>query len=245
MTFMVASLRIQSGFTADRDPNTLEVQSNGAVTRVIEVTVSGEVDAHGGAADWPGLVKRIQDGDESGREDLYLLFVRGFRSHLCWHLGLQDADDKIHDAFVIVVKAILRGDLREPDRLLGFVKTVVRRQLAAHIERRIHGRRVNAHLDVAARASDERLNPEQNLEFHERVVLMLETLGELSGRDSEILTRYYLHEETQSRICAEMHLTENQFRLLKSRAKARFGELGKRKLRANDLGSAFKRIATG
>jgi RNA polymerase sigma-70 factor (ECF subfamily) len=62
------------------------------------------------------------------------------------HLGLQDVDDNINDAFVIVVKAILRGDLREPDRLLGFVKTVVRRQLAAHTEQKVHGLKDHAHL---------------------------------------------------------------------------------------------------
>jgi hypothetical protein len=35
-------------------------------------------------------------------------------------------------------------------------------------------------------------------------------------------------EQPQEQICLEMGLTYNQFRLLKSRAKARFGELGKR-----------------
>jgi hypothetical protein len=32
---------------------------------------------------------------------------------------------------------------------------------------------------------------------------------------------------TQEQICFEMNLTYNQFRLLKSRAKAKFGEMGK------------------
>jgi RNA polymerase sigma-70 factor, ECF subfamily len=35
-------------------------------------------------------------------------------------------------------------------------------------------------------------------------------------------------EQSQEQICADMGLSYNQFRLLKSRAKARFGELGKR-----------------
>jgi len=49
-------------------------------------------------------------------------------------------------------------------------------------------------------------------------------------RDREILTRFYLQEQTQEEICAEMNLSDTQFRLLKSRAKARFGELGRKKL---------------
>ena len=52
-------------------------------------------------------------------------------------------------------------------------------------------------------------------------------LSRLVERDREILTRYYLHEQSQDRICAEMGLTETQFRLLKSRAKARLGELNR------------------
>jgi hypothetical protein len=37
-------------------------------------------------------------------------------------------------------------------------------------------------------------------------------------------------EQTQQEICDEMSLSETQFRLLKSRAKARFGELGRKTL---------------
>jgi DNA-directed RNA polymerase specialized sigma24 family protein len=59
---------------------------------------------------------------------------------------------------------------------------------------------------------------------------MRSVLSSISTRDSEILTRFYLLEQTQEEICTEMKLSETQFRLLKSRAKARFGELGRRKL---------------
>jgi RNA polymerase sigma-70 factor, ECF subfamily len=42
-----------------------------------------------------------------------------------------------------------------------------------------------------------------------------------------------------------MALTETQFRLLKSRAKARFGELGKKKLAHNALHAFFLRTSPG
>jgi DNA-directed RNA polymerase specialized sigma24 family protein len=59
---------------------------------------------------------------------------------------------------------------------------------------------------------------------------MLKVLRGLSARDREVLTRFYLHEQSQEQICREMNLTGTQFRLMKSRAKARFGELGRRRL---------------
>jgi hypothetical protein len=40
-------------------------------------------------------------------------------------------------------------------------------------------------------------------------------------------------------------LTETQFRLLKSRAKARFGELGKKKLVQKTLQAVFLRTSAG
>jgi DNA-directed RNA polymerase specialized sigma24 family protein len=52
----------------------------------------------------------------------------------------------------------------------------------------------------------------------------------MSRRDRDILTRFYLHEQSQEQICQDMNISETQFRLLKSRAKARFGEMGKKKL---------------
>jgi RNA polymerase sigma-70 factor, ECF subfamily len=195
------------------------------------------------SVDWPELVLRIQRGDGTGMEDLYRLFARGIRFYLCRQLGMQELDDKVHDTFLIVVQAIRRGDLREPDRLMGFVRTVVRRQVAAHIDQVVHSRREELHLDLGVRVTDSRHNPEQNMAFQQKIDFMVEILQQLSRRDREILTRFYLQEETQERICREMSLTETQFRLLKSRAKARFGELGRRKLQQKMLAPFFSRVS--
>jgi len=196
---------------------------------------SATIERESSSFDWPKLVRKIQDGDDAGMEDLYRIFARGVRFYLCRQLGPQELDDKIHDTFLIVVRAIQRGDLREPERLMGFVRTVVRRQVAAHIDHVVHSRREELHLDVGVRVADRRQNPEQSAVLRQKIEFMRAILQKLSARDREVLTRFYLNEETQEQICAEMHLTETQYRLLKSRAKARFGELGKRKLQQKQL----------
>ncbi len=185
--------------------------------------------------DWYELVARIKRGDDSGLEDLYGLFGRGIRFYLCRQLGPQELDDKVHDAFLIVVQAIRRGDLREPERLMGFVRTVVRRQVAAYIDEVVHSRRDELHLDMGVRVADSRKNPEQSAATKQKLELMQSILRSLSERDREVLTRFYLQEQTQEQICQEMKLTETQFRLLKSRAKSRFGELGRRRLQPKPL----------
>ena len=60
---------------------------------------------------------------------------------------------------------------------------------------------------------------------------MVQVLRTLSPRHRDILARFYLQEQGEKEICKEMGLSETQFRLLKNRAKQRFGELGRQRLK--------------
>src|SRR5947209_4988477 len=82
---------------------------------------------------WGPLVERVRRGDAQGMEELYAHFAKGVRYFLWRQMGSQDLDDKVHDVFVIITQAIQRGDLREPERLMGYVRTVLRRQVASYI----------------------------------------------------------------------------------------------------------------
>jgi RNA polymerase sigma-70 factor (ECF subfamily) len=194
--------------------------------------------------DWESLVVQIKAGDDAGMEQLYKLFSRGIRYYLCRQLGPQELEDKVHDTFLIVVNAIRRGDLREPERLMGFVRTVVRRQVAAYIETAVTTRRDQTDLETGVTVADKKQNPEQEAIGREKAALMKSALDALSQRDREILVRFYLKEQPQEKICEEMELTETQFRLLKSRAKAKFGEIGKKKLASTGILSVFVRAQT-
>ena len=193
------------------------------------LAVSEPVDQHGERG-WLELVESIQKGERGGMEELYRVFSRGVRFYLCRQLGPQDLDDRVHDTFLIVVQAICKGELREPERLMGFVRTVVRRQVAAQIDRSVQSRREQAELDSSSAVSDHRDTPEEAAIVRQHEQVAEDVLRSVSGRDREILTRFYLMEQTQQEICDEMSLSETQFRLLKSRAKARFGDLGKKTL---------------
>ncbi len=189
-----------------------------------------EVAHEGSPENWLALVESIKSCERSGMEELYRVFSRGVRFYLCRQLGPQDLDDKVHDTFVIVVQAIRKGELREPERLMGFVRTVVRRQVAAQIDRSVQSRREQAELETTTSVSDHRNTPEEAAIEREHEEMAEAVLRSISGRDREILTRFYLLEQCQEEICEEMKLSETQFRLLKSRARARFGELGRKKL---------------
>jgi RNA polymerase sigma-70 factor (ECF subfamily) len=195
----------------------------------------------GSAIDWVALVAQIKAGEDEGLEYLYRQFSRGIRYYLCRHLGPEELDDRVHDTFLVVVHAIRKGDLREPERLMGFVRTIVRRQVAAYIDQAVQSRRDQADIECGVTVADAKNNPEQQAMARQKKELMKSVLQSLSKRDRDILIRFYLNEEPQEKICADMSLTETQFRLLKSRAKARFGEIGKKKLTASGIFSVFLR----
>lgn len=182
---------------------------------------------------WASLVERVKLGDKVAIEDLYNYFARGVRLLLYRQLGPEHIDDRVHDIFLAVLEAIRNGTLHSPDRLPAFIRTVVRRHVATAITRAVDERR--EHLDIAEQWSLAGMDqtPEQHAICLERAGLIRRTLEELPSRDREILTRFYLYEQTAEQICDEMGLNSTQFRLLKSRAKARFGEHGRRKVQSS------------
>lgn len=181
------------------------------------------------APDWTSLVNRIRNDEPAAMAELYGIFAKGIRYFLLRNLGPDDLDDKVHDCFVIVTQAIRNGDLREPERLMGYVRTVVKRQIAASIDVAVQQRRNRVDFeDSLFTLSDWKENPERNVIAMQRAEIARKVLNGVSRRDRDILNRFYVLEQTQEQICAEMGLSYNQFRLLKSRAKARFGEMGRR-----------------
>src|SRR5580704_5026702 len=152
------------------------------------------------SADLVELVARIRADDSTALEQLYRIFARGIKYQICRQLGPQDLEDKVHDCFLIVVQAIRRGELREPDRLMGFVRTVVRRQIAAYIEAVIQSRRQMVELETGRIVADFGRDPENRIMDREEEELAYRVLNGISRRDREILIRFYLREESQDLI---------------------------------------------
>jgi RNA polymerase sigma factor (sigma-70 family) len=183
--------------------------------------------------DWSNVVELIQRGDPAGEETLYRTLLIGARLFLQRRLGTQDVDDRVHDVFLIVAGAIRRGELQHPERLMGFVRTVLYRQLNLEIGEVIQRRNRSSDFAETAHLAAAELTPEQEAIAGQKVTLMKAELREMSGRDFEVLSRFYLREQPPEQICAEMGLTQVQFQLLKSRAKARLADRMRRKMTRN------------
>src|ERR1700722_2202516 len=104
-------------------------------------------------AHWANLVRSIEAGDAEGTTELYKFFGTNLRYHLCRQTGLQDLEDRPHNLFILIVEAIRRREIREPERLMGFVRTVTRRQVLAHIRHVVAAKievSIEGHLGLAS-----------------------------------------------------------------------------------------------
>lgn len=162
-------------------------------------------------------------GDPAGQEALYEAFAPGLRLFLAHHLQrAEEVEDRLHDVFVQAVAVIREGQLREPGRLAGFMRTIARRQIAAFIQEAVAQRETVGELAEGLLVASLVPSPEALAIRRQGRERALEVLGSFSQTDREILIRFYLRGQEPEEICRELGLTANQFRLRKSRAKRRF-----------------------
>lgn len=178
------------------------------------------------------VVEEIRNGNEQGVESLYRSISDCARAQLFQSVDPQAVEDHIQEILIIVMAAIRSGELRDPHCLMGFVRTVTRRQVAVYIRRAIFRRR--RFISVACASTPVaplHESPDARLAVQERVASLRAVLERLCPRDRELLVRFYFDEQDSEAICREMNLTPTQFRLYKSRALAKCGELTSRSRR--------------
>jgi RNA polymerase sigma-70 factor, ECF subfamily len=181
-------------------------------------------------ARWVELVSRIRSGEPSALTELYEVFSAGVRFQLYRQLGEQEFEDRLHDLFLMIARSIRDGDVREPQRLMGYIRAVVRRQTAEFIKDAIGERQMQMNAEDGLSAPSHEPDPERRAIELQHRDLARRVLNGVGKRDREVLTRFYLREQPVEEICREMELSETQFRLIKSRAKSRFGELCRSRL---------------
>lgn len=170
--------------------------------------------------DWATIVDRIQAGHDAGVLELYSVLSPGIRYYLARQLGNQDLEDRLHETFLIVISAIREGKIRQPEKIMGFVRTIAHRQAAGYIGKMARYRLTEGEFSAGLEVPDGKYTPEEVAIIRQRAEIMEVVLSEMPFKQREILQRYYLREESSEQICLDMSLTETQFRLAKSRAKS-------------------------
>jgi RNA polymerase sigma-70 factor (ECF subfamily) len=172
-----------------------------------------------------GFVARIERGDLQAEAELVSRYARGVRLVLLKRTGdPQVASDLGQDTFMIVLRKLRAGELRDATKLAAFISRIAvnlsieyfrkeRRYVhspdgiiglhAAHIDR--YGKKVD--FDAAC--------------LQLRSVLRLLAVD----RDREILRRFYLSDDDKGVICQELGLSPAHFDRVLYRAKQRMRAL--------------------
>ena len=174
------------------------------------------------AAASSAIVQRIVDGDRTAEAELVARYARGIRLIISRASSDRSAiDDLCQDTFRITLEKVRRGEVRDPDRLSGFICSVARNLVVDHFRR-------------AARTADAAIpdtpdpapDPLDRLLARERAKSARAVLDELgSERDRQILLRFYVAGDSKEDICADFGLSSLHFNRVLFRARERYREL--------------------
>ena len=154
------------------------------------------------------IVSLVENGEPAGMTALHGVVCRGIRLFFVRNHSIDAAEDMTHDVLLEAVNFIRRRKLKEPNVLLGLVWTIAWRRLISAIrKRKEEGTVVEDGSEMMVESdSFERVHR------HEQVEIAKQVLREMPSRGREILVRYDLKEQNPEQICADMGITETQFR---------------------------------
>lgn len=194
-----------------------------------EKGVVGVVSGNSGAA-LADLVNRVIDGDSTAEEEIISRYQRGVSLIIDRIVRSQDSEDVSQQAFKIIIEKLRHGDLRDAERLSGFVCSVAR-NAAIDFARRARKSISREELGEADQVRDPAPSQLERLLTEEKASAVRQVISELKmERDRDLLFRYFIAEQDKERICAELRLTSAQFNNVIFRAIARFKELYVRRI---------------
>jgi RNA polymerase sigma-70 factor, ECF subfamily len=176
--------------------------------------------------DWLEWVQRITAGDADAEAEL----VRRYKDGIAIIIGRivhneSVTEDLSQDTFRIALEKIRDGDVRDLDRLSGFICAVAR-NVALEYVRRMRRAMNQEEIGKAEQIQDHQPDQLEQLWRKERAEIVRQTINELTvERDRQVLFRYYIAEEDKDQICADLGLTSQLFNSVIFRALKRYKEL--------------------
>jgi RNA polymerase sigma-70 factor (ECF subfamily) len=165
------------------------------------------------------LVGAIRSGDRKAEEELVSRYRRG----LSMILSSSDSavrEDLLQETFRLAIAKIRAGEVREPEKLPGFMCSLARNLAIGHRRRA----KPSGPLPDALPAGEP--SPLEEFLNGERARIVRQLLSEMEPeRDREVLYRFYLDEEAKESICTSLGLSSLHFNRVLYRARERFRAL--------------------
>jgi RNA polymerase sigma-70 factor (ECF subfamily) len=178
------------------------------------------------------LVSRIRAGARQAEAELVERYSNGVMIIIIREVrDTAVAEDLYQETFRIVLEKIRQGDVREPERLSGFVCGVARNIVIDYF-RRVARQESMTEIEEAAHIPHPAPDQLQKLLQKEKADLVRQVLKEMPNeRDVQALYRFYIADDDKEQICADLGLTSLHFNLVLHRARERFRELYRQAMR--------------
>jgi RNA polymerase sigma factor (sigma-70 family) len=163
------------------------------------------------------LFNRIVAGDSDGEAELYSLIGRCVRARLIRDFR-ENCEEVHHNIFIDIVSAIKSGTIRRPSALLPYIMAIVRHRKGDLIGNKVRFREVP---EVVKEQADPAARADFYVERNERDALVRAALERLPEAQRELIRRFYYEEQPRESVMEAMRLSDNQFRVGKSRAIAK------------------------
>jgi RNA polymerase sigma-70 factor (ECF subfamily) len=176
------------------------------------------------------LVRRIQEGDPAAEAELVARFSEGLTFLLRrWTRDHTIAEDLFQETFRLALEKIRKGEVRDPERLAGFLRSLAKNLSIEHYRRGSRRELREEELEAAAELTAPEIGQLGHLLRREKAALIRQVLEELgSERDRQVLFRFYIAEEDKEQIRSDLGLTGPEFNLVLFRARRRYRDLYER-----------------
>jgi len=171
-----------------------------------------------GAEDQARLAGRIAAGDRDAETELVEIFAPRVFAILCARTRDREAArDLLQDTFIAVLRGLRKGQLRDSEKLAGFIQGVIKHIVQEH-KRGERGREEPLAVDPPAVIA---IDPVEN---SQRDGLVRRALEQLDSTDQEILLRTLAHGQKPGVIAKALRLSPDVVRQRKSRATKKVAE---------------------
>lgn len=176
------------------------------------------------------LVRRIQESDAAAEAELVARFSEGLSFLLRrWTRDLTIAEDLFQETFRLALEKIRKGEVRDPERLAGFLRSLAKNLSIEHYRRGSRREVREEEIEAAAELTAPETGQLGHLLRQEKAALIRQVLEELgSERDRQVLFRFYIAEEDKEQIRSDLGLTGPEFNLVLFRARRRYRDLYER-----------------
>ena len=176
------------------------------------------------------LVRSIQDGNPAAEAELVARFSEGLSFLLRrWTRDRMVAEDLFQETFRLALEKIRKGEVRDPDRLAGFLRSLAKNLSIEHYRRGSRREVREEELEAASELSATDTGQLGRFLREEKAALVRQVLEDLgSERDRQVLFRFYISEEDKEQIRSDLGLTGPEFNLVLFRARRRYRDLYER-----------------